>query len=256
MRPWERNAKNLSASLCFYGQGEFRGGVQLITSRVSYSVFNIALLTDPVSDMDSELDRRIQLAGNHYRDMNRQWSFWICEDYLGPRNARRLMPAFESRGLVCIAESPGMETPDLVPARRTLPELEYRRVQDAATRTAFSHIVSQCFHIPNAISQVIYEAEEPWSHRLEVWLGYRDGYAVTSTALIEEAGAIGIYSVATLPAFRGQGLAEATMRNAISDMRRRGAEGPLILQSSPSGLDLYRKLGFKRTTRYFVFATE
>jgi len=256
MRPWERNARNLSASLGFYGAGEFRGGVQLITSRVSYSVFNIALLTDPVSDMDSELDRRIQLAGNHYRGKQRQWSFWICEDYLGPRNSRRLMPAFEARGLICIAESPGMEAPDLVPTRRALPTLEYRRVQDSATRTAFSHIVSQCFHIPTPIAQTIYEAPEPWSHRLEVWLGYKDGAAVTSTALIEEAGAIGIYSVATLPAFRGRGLAEATMRYAISDFRGRGAQGPLILQSSPSGLDLYRKLGFKRTTRYFVFATE
>ena len=186
--------------------GEFRGGVQLITSRVSYSVFNIALLTDPVSDMDSELDRRIQLAGNHYRGEATPVVLLDLRRLPGPPQLQTPDAGLRSaRGLICIAESPGMEAPDLVPTRRALPTLEYRRVQDSATRTAFSHIVSQCFHIPTPIAQTIYEAPEPWSHRLEVWLGYKDGAAVTSTALIEEAGAIGIYSVATLPAFARPG---------------------------------------------------
>jgi len=35
-----------------------------------------------------------------------------------------------------------------------------------------------------------------------------------------------------------------------------GAAGrPLVLQSSPSGLELYRRLGFVRTTRFVIFST-
>ncbi|MBN9659842.1 MAG: GNAT family N-acetyltransferase [Acidobacteria bacterium] len=255
MRGWERNAGNLSASLSFYGPWEMRGGVKLITSPVTYSVFNIALLTDPVSDLEGEMERRIRIADAHYAAKQRQWSFWVCEDFLGARTARRILKIFENAGLVCIAESPGMETEEMVAPRRELPQLEYRRVEDRTTRSDFSRVVSQCFHIPTAIAQRIYESNEPWHAPLEIWLGYFDGYAVTSTAVIEAAGALGIYSVATLPPWRGRGMGEAIMRHAVGDLRQRGVRGPLVLQSSPAGLDLYRRLGFRRTTRYSVFAT-
>jgi ribosomal protein S18 acetylase RimI-like enzyme len=256
MRPWERNAANLAASLSFYGPAEERGGIRLIDSQVSYSVFNIALLTQPVSDLEGELERRIAIAAEHYQKLGKQWSFWVCEDYLGPRNARRLVRAFPACGLQCIADSPGMEMEELPPPRRALPELVCRRVEDAGTRTDFSFIVSSCFHIPPAISHRVYEDAAAWDGRLQVWLGYSDGYAVASAAVIEAAGALGIYSVATLPAFRGKGMAEAVMRQGVADMRQRGVKGPLVLQSSPAGLDLYRRLGFRKVTRFWVFSTE
>jgi len=255
MRPWERNSANLFASLSFYGPAESLAGVRLITSRVAYSVFNIALLADPVADIEGEIDRRIQLAGAHYQRFNRQWSFWICEDLLGTRTSRRLMRIFESHGLHCIADSPGMEADDLPAPRRSLPKLDYRLVGDAATRRDFSCIVAQCFHIPASIAHIIYEGSEPWNAPLEIWLGYHEGQPVTSAAVIDAAGSLGIYSVATMPQWRGKGMAEAIMRHAITDIRSRGAHGPLVLQSSPAGLDLYRRLGFRRVTRYFVFAT-
>ncbi|MBI5085939.1 MAG: GNAT family N-acetyltransferase [Acidobacteria bacterium] len=256
MRAWERNAANLSASLSFYGPAEIRGGVKLINSAVSYSVFNIALLTDPVSDLDGELERRIQLAAGHYGRLGKQWSFWVCEHLLSPRTASRLTRAFPAWGMQCIAESPGMELDELAPPRRPLPDLSYRRVSDSDTRADFAHLVANCFHIPTDISHRIYGEEGAWSGPLEVWLGYSGGCAVASTAVIAAAGAVGIYSVATQPGFRGKGLAEAVMRHAIAQMRQRGEHGPLVLQSSPSGLELYRRLGFRRNTRYWVFSTE
>lgn len=255
MKTWERNAVNLAASLSFYGPAEHRAGVHLITSSVTFSVFNIALIADPVAEIEGEMDRRIQLAGAHYRAQQRDWSFWLCEDYLGPRTARRIHRIFESHGMECIAESPGMEAEDFPPPRRALPALSYRRVNDATTRRDFSYLVSACFHIPQAVSQKVYEPEDMWRGPLEVWLGYEGDVAVTSTALIEAAGVLGIYSVATLPAWRGRGMAEAIMRHAVADRRLRGVTAPLVLQSSPGGLELYKRLGFKRTTRFFVFST-
>ncbi|MBI4893560.1 MAG: GNAT family N-acetyltransferase [Acidobacteria bacterium] len=259
MRPWERNAANLAASLSFYGPVSFTPGLRLITSRVAYSVFNIALLDSPVSEpygpMGGELERRIEAAAAHYRSRNRPWSFWICESFLGPHNSRRLLRIFEACGLQCIAESPGMEAEDFPPLKRRLPELEYRPVSDAATRADFAGIVSQCFHIPPAVADLVYDSEADFHAPLEIWMGYHEGQAITSAAVIHAADAIGIYSVATLPLWRGQGLAEAVMRHAVNDVRRRGGAGPLVLQSSPSGYELYRRLGFRRVTRYFVFAT-
>jgi GNAT superfamily N-acetyltransferase len=256
MRPWERNAANLSASLSFYGPAVEQGGVKLITSPVSYSVFNIALLTEPVSDFEGELERRIHVASDHYRRTGRPWSFWICEHYLGPRGARRLIRTFKAEGMECIAESPGMETAQFPAPRRPLPALEIRRVHDQRTRSAFARLVAGCFNIPIGITTQVYESEQVWLSPLRMYIGYHEGNAVASAGVIAEAGAIGIYSVATLPTWRRIGMAEAVMRFAVDELRAEGAEGPLVLQSSPAGLELYRKLGFSRTTRYFVFATE
>ena len=84
MKNWERNAANLAASLSFYGPAEHRAGVQLISSPVTFSVFNIALIANPVAEIEGEMDRRIQLANAHFRARQRDWSFWLCEDYLAP----------------------------------------------------------------------------------------------------------------------------------------------------------------------------
>jgi ribosomal protein S18 acetylase RimI-like enzyme len=259
MKPWERNAANLAASLAFYGPVEQWSGLKLITSRVAYSVFNIALLDSPVPDpfhpAVSELDRRLEVAGEHYGRRNREWSLWVCEHLLGPQTSRRLMKICEAHGLHCIAESPGMEAEEFPAPRRALPALDFRPVTDHETRAAFSQLVTACFHIPASIGAVVYEHDDPWYAPLEIWLGYRDGQAVTSAAVMAAAGGVGIYSVATLPAWRGRGYAEAVMRHAVAEQRARGVEGPLVLQSSPAGLELYRKLGFRRVTRYFVFAS-
>lgn len=259
MRPWERNAANLAASLAFYGPVETSAGLSLITSSVAYSVFNIALLSsavpDPFHPSVSELDRRLEAAGEHYRRRNREWSIWVCEHLLGPMTSRRLMKICEAHGLQCIAESPGMETEEFPAARRAMPELEFRPVCDRESRAGFSRLVTACFHIPTSIAGIIYEHDAPWHAPLDIWLGYHDGQPVTSAAVIAAAGGLGIYSVATLPAWRGRGYAEAVMRHAVADQRAKGVSGPLVLQSSPAGLELYRKLGFRRVTRYFVFAS-
>jgi ribosomal protein S18 acetylase RimI-like enzyme len=148
-----------------------------------------------------------------------------------------------------------MEAEEFPAPRRAMPELEYRLVTDRETRVGFSRLVTACFHIPVSIAALIYEHDQPWHAPLDIWLGYRDGQAVTSAAVIGAAGGLGIYSVATLPAWRGRGYAEAVMRHAVADQRAKGVSGPLVLQSSPGGLELYRKLGFRRVTRYFVFAS-
>ena len=137
------------------------------------------------------------------------------------------------------ADSPGMECDALPPPRRHLPQLEYRRVGDMSTRTAFAHLVTTCFHIPSDISLHVYQDEAPWHTDLEVWLGYLDGFAVTSAAVIEAAGGLGIYSVATLPAWRRMGMAEATMRHAHPEpalARRQRAAGVAVLLQWPGSL--------------------
>lgn len=252
----DRNARNLAVSLGFYGRAVERAGILLITAPVRYSVFNIALLSAPLTSApEGELERRVSVARDHYDALGSPWSIWVCEDYLARRDVRRMHGLFRGFGLDCIGEPPGMEMPDLAAPRRPLPDLEMRAVEDDATRKGFTQLAAACFRLPRNYASAAYEDPAVWSHPLRMWTAWEKGRVVSSAATVAAHGALGIYSVGTLPELRGRGYAEAVMRRAIAEARAAGAEGPLVLQSSPAGLNLYRKLGFRNTTRFSVFAT-
>jgi ribosomal protein S18 acetylase RimI-like enzyme len=252
----ERNARNLAVSLSFYGRVSEVAGVALITAPVKYSVFNIGLLAAPVAEgLQGEFARRVGVARDHFEGLNAPWSFWVCEDYLSRRDLRQMHRIFRELGLEPIGDPPGMELPDFAPPRRALPEPEMRQVADAETREGFAQLAQACFRLPAGFARAAYGSEEAWRHPLSMWTAWEGGRAVASAATVAAHGALGIYSVGTLPELRGRGYAEAVMRKAVAEARAQGAQGPLVLQSSPAGLNLYRKLGFRTTTRYAVFAT-
>jgi GNAT superfamily N-acetyltransferase len=256
MPPWVHNAANLAASFSFYGPAVEMEGVRCIDAPVAHQIFNIALLSAPVPDAKGGLEGRIALAAEHYRARGRPWSFWVCADLLGPRSTDRLFKIFDREcGKVCIASPPGMEAGELAPPRHAPPALSFRRVRDAAARRAFCDIVCRCFHLPVPVGERLYLGAEAWDHPLQGWIGYRAGEPVCCAAVIEAGGCLGVYSVGTLPAHRGHGCGEAIVRHAVSAAQAEGARGPVVLQSSPSGEGLYQAMGFRQTTRYYVFAT-
>jgi ribosomal protein S18 acetylase RimI-like enzyme len=180
----------------------------------------------------------------------------VCEDLLDPRTVRKLDTLLDAMGLVRILDAPGMETPELDEPRRELPALQVDAVADERTRKVFTELISDSFHIPYPTAKVLYEPEERWRARLRAWVGFEgDGVPVCCAASVVHAGAMGIYSVATAPARRRRGHAEAIMRRMVTTIRAEGFEGPLVLQATPDGRRLYRAMGFHRTTRFAVYAT-
>lgn len=251
----DANARNLTAALSGYGELERRSGVVLITAPVDYSVFNIALLEAAVPDVAGELKRRIRTARQHYESAGTPWSFWISESDLPRRELRRLYESFEEEGLQPIAESPGMDTRQLVEPRRRLPNLAFRLVEDQQTRRHFSRLVCASFHIPHPMAEAVYSLDRFWAGPLKAWVGYEAGQPVTTAAAVDAGGVLGIYSVATMPDFRRRGYGEAAVRHAVARLRELGAEGPVVLQSSPGAYSLYRSMGFRSRTRFYIFAT-
>ena len=117
------------------------------------------------------------------------------------------------------------------------------------------------FHVPYDTAKTLYLPEERWRPEegsptaLQGLVGYLDGSPVTCAATMEHAGVLGVYSVATLKEYRRNGYAEAVVRHAVSEYRKRGSSGRLVLQSTPEGRRLYRAMGFRRTTRFAVYST-
>jgi GNAT superfamily N-acetyltransferase len=253
LKPFEYNTANLIASLSFYGRREKCRGMTLVTAPVNHSAFNVAVIDEPAED-EADLLFRVNEALSYFRSLGRGWNFYVCEDMLDARTARRLDLLLDGMGLVRILDAPGMETDELDPPERKLPELHYEPVTMPGARSAFTTLISIAFRVPYDTAKVLYLPEERWHSTLRGWVGFVGGAPVTCAALMEDAGALGIYSVATLREHRRRGYAEAIVRYAVAGHRQRGFAGPLILQSTPDGRRLYRAMGFRRTTRFAVYA--
>lgn len=258
-RPFEMVERNMRAAMECFAQAtpssEVRQlpGVTIANAAVEIPVFNAAFLSAPVADDAGLLDRCIT-SGKVYFDARRlPWSFWLCQDLVGPKLLPRADAAFERRGMQPGAECPGMFAQSLAPPVRPLPALEIRPVNGAETRLAFCHITSVCFNIPFEVSLAIYSSRRTWGTGFTAHVGYMDGEPVATVATLFAGGAIGLYSVATLPDWRGRGAGEAMTRHALQQARVAHDADRFVLQSTPLGWSMYLRMGFRQVTTITVY---
>ena len=250
--------QNLRAAMRFFGQasasGEVlaAGGVQLVYSGMDYGVFNIALLTRTVAS-ERDLSSILAACGRFYHQRKSRWSFWMCEDLLEPAARRRNREVFAEAGMRAISHAPGMIANAFAPPSRALPQIECRPVTDAMSRTLFTGLTVTCFDIPMNVARAIYEQEAAWQGDYRGFLGVVDGVPVSIVALVRSDGALGVYSLGTLPDYRGRGFGEALLRAAISSYR--DSTEPVVLESTEAGYRLYRRLGFRDVTSFTVYLT-
>jgi len=150
---------------------------------------------------------------------------------------------------------PGMVAERLRPAERYVPELEVRAVETERDRAAFCEIGSLCFHVPAGWFEEIFDRRMKERRGFQGWVGYLDGVAVATAATVTTAGVIGLYNVAVMPAYRGQGYAESTMRHAAAIAREKSGLDRVILQSTRQAIKMYERLGFSPVTRILVFTS-
>lgn len=252
--------ENLRAAMRFFGEasgsGEIRAldGSVAIFSGLDYGVFNIALLSSPASD--GELESRVHDVARFFRERTLRWSFWLCDDMIDGAAAKRERQTFANFGMRVISHPPGMLAPTLAPPARPLPQLECRPVCDAASRSAFAEITSASFDIPYTVARTVYSREQAWQGDYRGFVGIVQGRVVSIVALVAAADVIGVYSLATVPAFRRRGYGEAVLRAAVAQMRERTGLTRLALQSTEAGYELYRRLGFREVTRFTVYLTK
>ena len=237
------------------GRGENRElrGVSIASAGVTFQMFNAAFLSSPVATTN-ELAQRILLAETHFQQRGLEWAYWVCEEWMSPRVAHRSQQIFTAHGFRHSVNLPGMVAERLRPPVRPMAPLEVRRVCDAATRDAFCCIGSLCFHVPLAWFAEVFSSDSVWD-QFAAYVGYRDSEPVSTAAVIEGGGALGVYNVATLPGYQRRGYGEAVMRLALADAQQRSGIERTVLQSTPAGLRMYERMGFRTIARVAVYST-
>jgi ribosomal protein S18 acetylase RimI-like enzyme len=253
--------ENLRIAMRFFGEATGQGEVCTLSRTVAmysgleYGVFNIALLTRPATTNEGGLDTALSEAARYFKPHTKRWSFWLCEDLLDPTTRRKARQISNDFGLRPISYPPGMIASRLLPPVRPLPEIDCRPVNDDKTRRIFAEITSSCFEIPPGIANAIYGPESAWRGAYKGFVGMVDGQPVAITAMVEAAGALGIYSLATIPTHRHRGYGEALLRTAAAASRPETSSQPYILQSTEAGQSLYRRMGFRNVTKFTVYLT-
>jgi ribosomal protein S18 acetylase RimI-like enzyme len=234
--------------------GEIRElrGVSIAAAGVTFQMFNAAFISEPVLT-ETELAQRILLASMHFNARGLEWAYWVCEGWLEGRTRKRSRHVFERLGLHHSVDLPGMVAERVLPPERPLAEIEVRRVAPGATCEAFCSIGSVCFHVPLSWFHEVFESRSVWED-FSAYVGYVDDEPVSTTALVMGGSAVGVYNVATLPGHQRRGYGEAVMRHALHDARLRTGVERTILQSTPAGLRLYERMGFRTVTSVAVYS--
>jgi GNAT superfamily N-acetyltransferase len=252
---------NLRAAMRFFGTATGAGeicalpGTLAIWSGLDYGVFNIAMLDGPPPPGMGLADR-VAAAAHFFKPRTPRWSFWLCEDYLDAHDLRRARGTLADFGLRPISHPPGMFAQDLAPVHGVLPPLHTEPVSTAAHQRAFAEITALSFDIPHSISHAVYGQSRAWDGDYRGVVGIAGGHIVAIVATVDTAAAIGIYSLATHPAYRRHGYGEALLREAVAEAHRRAGPRPIVLQSTEAGHALYRRLGFRDVTRFTVYLTK
>ncbi|MCC5949243.1 MAG: GNAT family N-acetyltransferase [Nitriliruptoraceae bacterium] len=226
------------------GWVERAGGLRCIATGSSRPTFNLALTSRDLREPSAALDA----AGDRFRSAGLDWLLKL---------------------------QPGLDDEVLDHARRRGMHLEEEPVYAIALRpwtvtaprpsTALSIDVAGAETIDHAVRGVAeaFDADPGDIGRelgpnlltiptFTVFIGHlaQEPVATAMLATTRHAGVAGIYSVATRPAHRGRGFATAVTAAALAAAAAQGYD-TAVLEPSPAGAPMYRRMGFAPLTSTF-----
>jgi GNAT superfamily N-acetyltransferase len=159
-----------------------------------------------------------------------------------------------SHGLAQVQEEPGMAV-DLLTfpdAPHLPPSLSIERVVDVRALRIWVQIFARIFGVSDQVRETIFsiEASLGLAHNLarHLYIGYWRGEPLATAMLFLGAGVAGMYAIGTDLGARRQGIGRAMTVVPLLEARARGYRIG-TLHSSPMGLGIYRRLGFREYCR-------
>jgi GNAT superfamily N-acetyltransferase len=209
---------------------------------VSNSVIRLSARPDP------QAEAVLKLVGDYFG--KKQYSFSI---HLRRHIDSDLEALCRSTKMALISESPGMAILEPV-GTKTLPaQVAIRAIEDQSGAADFASVVIESYQslgMPRETGEKIFENPERILKPNNFFLvAYWDEKPLSAAMIIFSHSIAGIYWVGTLERARKKGLGEACTAAVTNEAFRRGAAA-VVLQASPFGEPIYRRLGFQEFTRY------
>lgn len=218
---------------------------------IPFELFNgVARARLAADDLDAQIAAALQpFIARRYP------MFW----WIGPSSAPEHLDArLVEHGLVADGSMPGMAVAlsDLRETHEAPDQLVIERVNSPRLVEEFTLALRAGYGVPEEMHAPLVALGErqalrpgsPWLY----FVGRLDGEPVSTVQLFLHAGVAGIYAVSTAPAARRQGIGEALTCAALLAGGERGYRVG-ILQSSPMGLHVYERLGFRTLTTFYLY---
>lgn len=161
--------------------------------------------------------------------------------------------ACDRAGFTRISDPPGMALASPPASLEPAPAVRIRELNTATDLEGFVAVLAAAYTsigLPAEVTQKLFSAPARWSApHLTAFLLLDHDEPAAAAMLHFSHGIAGVYWVGTAPSMRGRGHASALMRHVSNLGFQRGA-GTIVLQATPFGEPVYRKLGYREVTRY------
>jgi GNAT superfamily N-acetyltransferase len=220
-----------------------RNGVFLASSALPIAWLNLAIIMTKLPDPESAIVRAIAFFDE------RKLPFVV-------RIRQGLDAAAEeictSRGLPHRDTVPGLVMEPIVEPPPLPQGLAIRAAHDAASMDEHRRIMASSFGFPQDIAERLLSERLLSERDCEYYIGYVEGGAVASSALIMTDGVAGVYNVGCLQEARRKGYGEAMTWHAVTRGKEMGCD-IASLQASEMGRPIYERMGFRLVAPYKTF---
>lgn len=218
---------------------------------VPISNFNWVWNENPLTTKDT---KSIEEVKEIYKKIGLRFRWWVY-----PRgNSTQTIDVLQNAGMrlatqtPCMAADLNIETLD-----RKIPEyITISEVADRNSLLVWEDISFRGFQIPERAREqyttfvLSFELRNQSPQKL--FLACMEGKPVATSLLFVDDKAAGIYYVSTLPAYRNKGLGFYVTVAAMQAAKKEGFKN-VILQATPAGAKVYRRIGFKEYCRAQIY---
>lgn len=220
------------------------GDVAWIITGVPFPLFNPVIKTDLKPEVANEA-----ISETLLRFQTRKLPMlWSVDPTSRPDDLGRRLESF---GLKPGGESPGMAL-DLLAISDNVDQpagLTIRPVINISELSIWCDVIATCFKFEGFVRDALFQLMDLVGNDelspLKNYIGIFEGEVVASSTVLYGGGVAGIYNVGTLPAARGRGIGRSITLAPLIEARDAGYRIS-TLESSPMGLNVYSKLGFKK----------
>jgi GNAT superfamily N-acetyltransferase len=228
------------------GQVHDADGLAVCLTGVPLAPFNPTLIERLPADPDAAIER----AEAHYDGTG----LTLGID-LEPSLHDAVRSAANRRGLTMVESRPGMAVPLTDVPTVPVPEgVEVFRVEDPTLLDQVVEVDAAAFGGDAATTRLFLPDAVLEDPAQRVYAARVDGRLVSVGESTTLDGVIGVFGVATVPAYRRRGISAAVTALLIAD--RAGEADLAVLDASDLGFGVYERLGFRTTSTWEVWVRE